>query len=79
MELKTTVVETEATCLTETEVKDKVCRVMHKLATLDDLFSLYSIVHERAALRGDAISGLSFILADCTEELREVVGPIDSE
>jgi len=57
----------------ETELKDRVCRVICKLSAMEDLFSLYSIANDKTALRGHSISGLSFIISDCTEELRKVI------
>jgi len=58
----------------DTDSNDKVCRVMCKLSALDDLFSFYSAAHDKSALRKDSVSGLSFIVADCADELREVLG-----
>ncbi|MCL2191133.1 MAG: hypothetical protein FWB79_04005 [Treponema sp.] len=58
--------------IADTESNDKICRVMCKLSALDDFFSVYS-VQGNMALRVDAISGLSFILGDCADELREVI------
>jgi len=60
--------------VTEIEFKDRACRVMYKISALDDLFSFYSAVHNRMVIRGEAISGISFILGDCAEELREIIG-----
>ena len=58
----------------DTDSADKVCRVACKLSALGDLFSFYSAAHDKAALRRDSMSGLSFILCDCTDELVEAVG-----
>ena len=57
----------------ETELKDRVCRVICKLSALEDLFSFYSVANDKATLLGHSISGLSFIISDCTEELRRVI------
>jgi len=58
----------------DTDLRDKICKVACKLSALVDLFSFYSVAHDKAALRQDSITGLSFILCDCTDELMEAIG-----
>ena len=76
MASQTTEVGAEAAALTETEFKDKVCRVMCKLSALDDFFSIYN-ANGNMALRVEAISGIPFILGDCADDLREVIDEPD--
>ena len=76
--LKTPIAAIEGAALTETELKDKVCRVMCKLSALDDFFSVYS-AHGNMALLVEAISGISFILGDCADELLGVIDEADSQ
>jgi len=57
----------------DNESKDKINKVMYKLAALDDFFSFYRVVHDRMSLRGESISGLSFFISGCIDELREII------
>jgi|GEM_PF-2016610 len=73
MASQTTLTETEFPAHMDNESKDKVSKVMYKLAALDDFFSFYRVVHDKMSLRGESISGLSFFISCCTEELREII------
>ena len=73
MASQTTLTETESPAHMDNELKDKVCKVMYKLAALDDFFSFYRVVHDKMSLRGESISGISFFVSDCVEELLEII------
>jgi len=57
-----TLTGTESPAHMDNESKNKVSKVMYKLAALDDFFSFYRVVHDRMSLRGESISGLSLRL-----------------
>ena len=56
-----------------TDSKDKVCEVIHKLSMLNDLFSFYWFAHEHADFQRDSITGLSDVVSQCINELKEIV------
>ena len=78
MASQTTLTGTESLAHMDNELKDKVCKVMYKLAALDDFFSFYRVVYDKMSLRGESISGLSFFISGCVDELREIVDKPDS-
>jgi hypothetical protein len=51
--------------------RDIVDKVILKLSVLDDLFAFYSVVHDKIGFQQNSIDGLSFIISDCVEELKE--------
>jgi len=57
----------------DTDSKDKVCEVIHKLSMLNDLFSFYWFAHEHANFQRDSITGLSGVVSDCIKELKGIV------
>ena len=73
MASQATPTRTEIPAHMDNESKDKVSKVMYKLAALDDFFSFYRVVHDKMTLRGESISGLSFFMSGCVDELREVL------
>ena len=58
----------------DTDSKDRVCTVIHKLSTLHDLFAFYWFAHEHTVFQKDSITGLSGIVSDCISELKEIAG-----
>jgi len=46
---------------------------------LDDFFSFYRVVHDKMSLRGESISGLSFFISNCVDELREIIDKPSSQ
>ena len=52
---------------------DVVSKVITKLATLDDLFSFYWIACDKANFQKKSLTGLSFIIADCIDELEGIL------
>jgi len=57
----------------DTDSRDKVCEVIHKLSALHDLFAFYWFAHSHADFQKDSITGLSDIVSQCIGELKEVV------
>jgi hypothetical protein len=55
------------------DVSDVVWKVISKLSTLDDFFALYWSSIDKVGIQKEAITGLSFIIADCVSELKEAV------
>jgi len=53
------------------DYKDIINKVITKLSVLDDLFAFYWIVHDKVGFQNVSIEGLSFIIADCIDELKE--------
>jgi len=57
----------------DSDSRDKVCEVIRKLSTLNDLFVFYWFSYEYANFQKDSITGLSDIVSDCIGELKAVV------
>jgi len=55
-----------------TDYKDTVDRVIAKLSTLDDLFAFYWVAGDKVDFQKNAISGLTFIISDCVDELKKI-------
>jgi len=55
-----------------TDYKDTVDRVIAKLSTLDDLFAFYWIAGDKVEFQKNSISGLTFIISDCVNELKRI-------
>jgi|GEM_PF-1712253 len=56
----------------DTDSKDKMREVIHKLSAVNDLFAFYWFAHEHADFQRDSIMGLSDIVSQCIGELKEV-------
>jgi len=56
----------------KTDYRDVVDKVIAKLSMLDDLFSFYWIARGQTDFQKDSLDGLSFIISDCVNELKEI-------
>ena len=54
-----------------TDAQDKVTKVIYKLSVLDDLFAMYWVAHDKVDFQKNSLSGITFIIADCIDELKE--------